>query len=352
LRRAAAAAGFGLTLTLAAAAFGVVSLYVPGIGLAVAGAAASAWVGLVGRGARVIRIPEPTRVEEGAPYAVRIRVRGARVRGELTDPLLDRPLTRVRAGHIRLETSFPRRGPRSLAPSVFTLRDPLRIAERRVESDRHEVLVLPRVESVVAGVLGGTRVGAGEASRPTARDAALEFDSLRPYRLGTPASRIHWPTVARRGTMMERRLVADGELRPLVVLDAREPDSDDALDRAVRAVASLSVHLARAGGCALLLPGDRRPTELDRELRAWPALHARLALVDAGGEAPTSRGLERSGAVLWVAASASPRAPALRRAAAGNRYLVVPAKLAAGPPAFTVAGCMGYELRRTVRSAA
>jgi len=351
LRRAAAVVAFGLTLTLAAAAFGVVSLYVPGIGLVVAGAAASGWVGIAGRGARVVRVPEAARVEEEAPYAVAIRVTGARVRGELTDPLLDRSLTRVRSGHIRLETSFPRRGPRSLAPSVFTLRDPLRIAERRVESDRHDLLVLPRVERVSAGVLGGTRAGTGDASRPTARDAALEFDSLRPYRLGTPASRIHWPTVARRGTMMERRLVADGERRPLVVLDARDPDSDDALDRAARAAASLSVHLARAGGCALLLPGDRRPTEIDRELRAWPSLHARLALVEPGGTGAT-RQIERAGALLWVAARTASEPAALRRATAGSRYLIVPGTLGGRPPAFSVAGCSGYVLAGVARSAA
>ena len=48
---------------------------------------------------------------------------------------------------------------------------------------------------------------------------------------------------------------------------------------AVRACASLAVHLARHGGCALLLPGDRRPVTLDPELAGWPHLHARLALV-------------------------------------------------------------------------
>ena len=61
---------------------------------------------------------------------------------------------------------------------------------------------------------------------------------------------------------------------------------------AVRAAGSLCVHLARAGGCALLLPG-RPPPGRDRPRPGgWPALHARLALVEAGAAAA---GRARSG---------------------------------------------------------
>ena len=51
---------------------------------------------------------------------------------------------------------------------------------------------------------------------------------------------------------------------------------------AVRAAASLCVHLARKDGCAILLPGERRPIEIGHDLGAWPAVHARLALVRGG----------------------------------------------------------------------
>ena len=101
--------------------------------------------------------------------------------------------------------------------------------------------------------------------------AELDLDGLRPYREGTPASRIHWPAVARSGEMLERRLTADADSAPLVVLDAPRPPSEEALDMAVRAAASLCVHLARRRACALLLPGDRRPTALAPDLAAWPA---------------------------------------------------------------------------------
>ena len=92
--------------------------------------------------------------------------------------------------------------------------------------------------------------------------AAVDMDGLRPYRVGTPASRIHWPAVARGHGLIERRLQADGDSRPLVVLDARLPGPDaqsELLDAAVRAAASLVLELARRGGCGLLLPGEQRP---------------------------------------------------------------------------------------------
>ena len=50
--------------------------------------------------------------------------------------------------------------------------------------------------------------------------AAVDVDGLRPYRPGTPASRIHWPAVARGAGLIERRLQADGDSRPMIVLDA------------------------------------------------------------------------------------------------------------------------------------
>ena len=53
--------------------------------------------------------------------------------------------------------------------------------------------------------------------------AAVDIDGLRPYRPGTPASRIHWAALARGAGLLERRLRADGDTRPLVVLDARSP---------------------------------------------------------------------------------------------------------------------------------
>jgi uncharacterized protein (DUF58 family) len=214
-----------------------------------------------------------------------------------------------------------------------------------------EVIVLPRVEPVLVSDRGGVHGGLGELGRPlTSAASELELDSLRPYRQGAPASRIHWPTVARTGALVERRLVADADARPLVVLDTRGPPSPGSIDMAVRAAASLVVHLARGGGCSLLLPGDRRPVDVDEDLHAWPALHVRLALLEADERPPSAARLQRSGPIFWVAARAPGRLPAgLARAAASGRYLVIPDEGARGTPVFSVAGCSGFRLGRAGR---
>jgi uncharacterized protein (DUF58 family) len=137
--------------------------------------------------------------------------------------------------------------------------------------------------------------------------AATEVDGLRPYRPGTPASRIHWAALARGAGLLERRLRAEQESRPLVVLDSRcDGDESDLLDAAVRAAASLLFELARDVGCGLLTPGSGRPLQVDQRLGGWSVAHAHLALV-----------------------------------------LVLPAAIPAPgrwPVALRVAGCVGYRL--------
>jgi uncharacterized protein (DUF58 family) len=241
--------------------------------------------------------------------------------------------------------------------------DPLRLAVRAVpvRAEEDELLVLPRVEPVVfggaggAGGAGGTPEGTGDRAglrgRIDGMAAELDLDGLRPYRQGTPASRIHWPAVARSGEMLERRLTADADSAPLVVLDAARPPSEEALDSAVRAAASLCLHLARRGGCALLLPGDRRPVTVGTDLAAWPVLHARLALVEPCSRGPALARARRAGSVLWVSAAGSaPRD--LPRSAAGGGWLVTPLPRPGSRAQFTVAGCTGHRLGRSARTEA
>jgi uncharacterized protein (DUF58 family) len=356
--RALGAAALGALIGLAAAAFDSPSLYVPGIGLLLLGAGAWLWVTLAAQGARVRRSGAEPVVEEEQPYPLRLELPRGFVRppgGELHEPLLGRPLrlTARTPRRIRVEVRFSRRGRRVLEPARLVIADPLGLARRELRSAEDSVLVLPRVEPVSAAGVGVTDGLSGEAARMAAHAAELELDTLRPYRPGTPASRIHWPTVARHGEMMERRLIADVDLRPLVVVDPRRPSSDEALDMAVRAAASLVVHLARASGCSLLLPGDRRANEVEPDLRAWPALHARLALLGPEDGPPVAARVERAGAVFWVTAGASAPPAGLSRAAAAVRYLVTPTPVAEGRTDFMVAGCAVQRLdRRGARSAA
>ena len=344
-------------------------MYIPGITFLALGLGFAIWVTLASAGMKLDREPGPPTVEEGAPWPMRIIVTPGPLPapgGDVVEPLLSGPLRLSQLGRgrdgkrrVRVEVRFGRRGRRAVDPPHLLVHDPLGLAVREVASpnSRGEVLVLPRIEPVMAvegggapGSLhhardGGDGGGAGRAPAPE-----MELDVLRPYRPGAAATRIHWPTLARTGELMERRFVADPRARPLVVVDAYDPAGERELDAAVRAAASLAYHLARGGGCGVLLPGDRQPTILGHDMRSFAAVHARLALLEPSHAIPALTSRSLTGMVVWV--TASHRIPALpRRMGAG--WIVAPHPLAAGAPAeFRVGGCIGQRLAAVWKEAA
>jgi uncharacterized protein (DUF58 family) len=354
-----------VALVLAAAAFDTPSLYVPGIALLLALPVGRLWAWQAARRVRLVHRPGPRAVIEGQPYSLEIVVDTDGLPlpgGVVTHPLASSParLSARSAPPVTLEVRSPRRGWWQIEPVTLRVTDPLRLTAAEVltlDSDR--VLVLPRVEPVVlaGGALHGTDHGNVEGpggprgAGHGKRSIEFEMDGLRSYRHGSPASRIHWPILARTGELVERRLVGGANSSPVVVLDAEHPADLGALDRAVRAAASLCVHLAPSAGCILLLPGDRTPHRIDPELRAWPRAHARLAVVEGGGRPPDPRSASLKTAVFWVTAGTeTPRiAPEL---AAGTCYLVTPSSLPSEDPVFTVAGCEGHRLGAVMRGAA
>ena len=355
MRRALGTIGLGLLLVLVAGLFDVASLYVPGVAFAALCLLAAAWVRSAASRASVTRELDVRSAVEGDPVPARLIVHaGLRLpTATIMDPLLDEPLALPSgSGSRELHASvrFARRGRRPLEPPSLVLRDPLRLARRVVPgSGTHELLVLPRISEIAVASRGSDAGRSGGAAALLSATAS-EIDGLRPYREGTPAARIHWQTLARGGGLMERRLRSDGDARPLVVLDARTPESEEALDAAVRATASLCDAFARSGGCALLLPGERRATTIGEDLAAWPGAHVRLALVEgeAGTPAPAMGAVGvRRGPLLYVAARAIDRLPpSTRTAARGSSTLVVPGELPGREPTFTVAGCSGYAMAR------
>jgi uncharacterized protein (DUF58 family) len=352
-------AKLGVALLLAAALFDAEPLYVGGAAFCLLAALCTAWVVSGASGLKIERRLGAAKVEEDRPLAVEVVLTGARVAlptCEIEDPLLDEP-ARLRGGRrtvtLPIEARFPRRGRQWIDPPRAVLRDPLRLAERVVSGrGRDEILVLPRVEPILAAADGdGAQGTVTRRPRPGIAPAAeVDIDGLRPHRDGAPASRIHWPAFARTGVLLERRLRPEGDTRPLVVLDPRGPD-EDAIDMAVRAAASLCVHLARSGGCGLLLPGDRRPTPLEPGLAGWPHLHTRLALVDTGASPSLAGMAARRGAVIYVAARVTGGVPRalLHAPTAAARVLVVPGRVSGRVSSFAVAGCHGYELEATRR---
>jgi uncharacterized protein (DUF58 family) len=372
----------GAALLLAGALFDTPSLYVPGAGLLALTAGLFAWVRLAARGTEVSRARGPATAVEGEPYPLRVEIERGSLPlpgGELRDPALEHPLAlgsnppRLLSESIRMG----RRGRRRLEATTLAIRDPLGLWEREVRgAGEAEILVLPRTEPVRApgegnghaGRLGGLGSEGEGGDRGTGlRSAALasEIDGVRPHEDGVPASRIHWRTVARSGELFDRVLVPGSESSHAVVLDVGGAGDIEALDRAVRAAASLCLHLAPLGGCALHLPGRARPLLIAPRLGGWPQAHGALALVDAGdgdsaadakrssrGDAAVVRGGHR-GLSVWV--RGAPEAPDRRelgRIASSASHLVTPAEISGLPVSFAVSGCSGYALRALRRQPA
>jgi uncharacterized protein (DUF58 family) len=374
-RRALSVGGAGIALILIALLFDAAPLFVPAIALTLVGLVAPAWVWVSVRGARVSHHLHAARVIEEQPLAATIDVHrgllglpGAEVLDPFTGSQLDLggPLSLLRGGRsasIRVVTRFARRGLHTLNPPSLVVRDPLELCRvQSVSAARPEqLLVLPRTESVQwLGAGRGRRLELADGHSSSEALAAVDLDGLRPYRPGAPASRIHWPALARGAGLIERRLRADGDTRPLIVLDARRAataDGDELLDAAVRAAASLTLELARGGGCGLLLPGEQRPTTIDSELTAWPAAYARLAVVGGSGTRAPALGPStgRIGPVVYVAVSPPKQLAALyAEREAGAVVLVVPTAVLAGGrppgvrgalrPTLEVAACRGFVL--------
>ncbi|MBV8430303.1 MAG: DUF58 domain-containing protein [Solirubrobacterales bacterium] len=360
MKRAAGIVAAGGLLILVAYTFATPELLVPGIGLALLAAFTGPWVLGAAHGAQLRRSIESDRVVEDQPLEARIEVRGGWLGlpgAEVLDSLAGATVRLLgtsgrRATEVRVVGRFPRRGRHRLEPPALALSDPLGLVQvvRSSRTGSQTLLVLPKTERLrwLSGD-GGDRLARPAGAAQLEMLAALEVDGLRPYRPGTPASRIHWSALARGAGLLERRLRAERDAGPLVVLDLRSDGPVDDIDAAVRAAASLTLQLARRAGCELLLPGDRRPVHVEPDLGSWPAAHARLALVEGGPDVPPpwAPARARSGAVFYVAAQAGRLSTRLQRGASGGLVLVLPAAVAPtrrAIPSFEVSGCRGYLL--------
>jgi uncharacterized protein (DUF58 family) len=351
--RAPATAVLGVIFILVGLGFGLTAALVCGIALLGLAIVAVGWVELASLGGRLERLPGPGRLEESEPYPLGIRLRRTLLPppgGELTDPLLELGIPVGPRWSRRLDRTVWLTSPGRirLGPARLAIRDPLGLWQRRLDSgDPLDLVVLPRVDPVRWVGPGaeprGQSPGSGHASDAVSRrggPAQFEVDGLRPYRDGSPASRIHWPAVARTGEMIERRLVAGGEPRPLVVFDPRGGTEPDHRERAMRAVASLCVELARSGGCDLLLPGERRTLTIDPALRAWPEAHVRIAVSSPDASPPLLPAM-RGSAVLWVTAGRA--LPAALRGLRAGSFLITPSG-SRRAAVLRVSGCFGYPL--------
>jgi len=270
MRRGLATELLGFALLLAAVLLGSVALFAFALGLLVVVAGCLAVTAIAGRRVAITRTVDQAEVVEGRPVTLRFDIRGLGALPAHVEVLGEngRWQRLDRGSSTRLTIERP--GAHLIGPSAVRVRDDLRLFSRhRQAGEAAVVLMLPAPATAGAQPLPQ---GADPGGDP-------EPDGLQPYFRGTPVGRIHWPSVARAGEWQERRVITSPRGMPLVVVDLSGGPSDGAIDWTLRAAAGQIHVLARAGGCRVLLPGERQPIAVENITEGWPTVHRRLASV-------------------------------------------------------------------------
>ena len=228
------------------------------------------------RSVTVGRRVHATEVVEGEPLEMTIGLAVRHRLGlvcELATP--GAPPALLHTGENSATITFARRGRHVLDSTPVRLRDPLRLFARVQRAGKSvPLLVLPR------GRQGPRATGLRALPQES---EPVDLDGLREYRAGTPASRIHWASLARGAGLLERRLSDEHVEAPLYVVDVSAAADAVEADRIVRSAVAHVLRGAHAGGCAVLLPGDEKPAWIAPNLHGWPDVHRRLAVLGHAG---------------------------------------------------------------------
>lgn len=107
--------------------------------------------------------------------------------------------------HVRYELLALRRGVFPIGPLLEERRDPFGLASRAVEHEVvDEVLVHPKIHPLWLMDRGARQLESRMRVQRFSDDPLADFRSLREYNIGDDDRMIHWPTVARTGTLMVR----------------------------------------------------------------------------------------------------------------------------------------------------
>jgi uncharacterized protein (DUF58 family) len=269
--RGAATMAIGFAALAVGSGIGSSALFAAGAALSLIVIYSAAAVLAVSRAVTVDRRVGAAEVVEGEPLELEIHLAVGRRQGvvcELATP--GHPAVVLHPGANRVAIAFGRRGRYLLDAATVLLRDPLGLfSSELLAGEPVEVLVLPRGHQ-----------GSGPRLRQLPRESEpVDLDGLREYRPGTPASRVHWPSLARGAGLIERRLTDERVQVPLYVVDTSDAADEADADRIVRSAVAQILQWARAGGCKVLLPGDEVPVSIGPDLRGWRDVHRRLAVL-------------------------------------------------------------------------
>ncbi len=188
------------------------------------------------------------------------------------------------------------RGRHRFEPVRLSIADPFGLAEARLTlDDRQTLVVYPRLVELERLFFDG---GAGpEHGRRLLLRRPVGFDlhSVRDYQQGESLRRVHWPSTARRGSLMVKELEDSPRDEVAVLLDGdpagvtgSPPDSS--FDVAVRAAGSILRAQVRSGRrCVLLLNNAARDTQvISADGPEWQRALELLAAAEPDAQSPAS----------------------------------------------------------------
>ena len=157
------------------------------------------------------------------------------------------------------------RGHFGIGPLTVDRTDAFGLSRRRVVVEgRDELVVTPEIEDLRAPTDSASATSVGNARSRQLLRSGEEYYTMRGYQEGDDLRRIHWPSVARTGTLMIRQDEASRRAGGLLYLDNREATlgatGTPAFERAVSCAASIGALFAR-NGYALSLGSDESPIQ-------------------------------------------------------------------------------------------
>ncbi len=209
--------------------------------------------------------------------------------GTRTDPVRLTPLRAAERRRLRTVVPTTARGVLRLGPARLVKHDPFGLFERPLAPQAEtSVLVRPRIHRLAGLPGGGRQHDRQHALLMTPTQAPEDFVGLRPYQAGDDIRHIHWPAVARSGTLMVRQFERPDESHVAVVLDGRAArHSVSSFERAVEAAASVLTAVV-ADRPVRLVSTDGLDTRTLSDPSALGPVMDRLATVTIGPEANLS----------------------------------------------------------------
>jgi uncharacterized protein (DUF58 family) len=342
--------------------FGLIELYVLGVGLWLAVLVAVLSTRRPLPPMQVARATQPTIVSVGEPARVDIQLRN---RGRRRSPHLDlwepvgarggapmqmapvRPGDSVRAAY-RVPTT--KRGVIGLGPLRARHSDVLGLCTRTVSlAGADEILVVPRVVPLAMAKVGSAgRLGQHLKAKSWAA-GGREFHSLREYSDGDDPRAISWKASARSTNLIVRESAPEGLARCTVIVDTTaEQYTGDSWELAASAAASIVATADRAGLTTRMVCG---PVDVRGPDVTALALKSLARAEPTGGEfaLPSGSGsLDGLGlTVLVTGHQHSAATSSLRGSARSDETLIVVACTAAPHGSFTVDGTSPDALAAT-----